>query len=412
MAALEQHGIAHDRPPRRQPLSVRGHRREARLHARRRDREHRHRRPGDGALGGEELEGRRGGDRRVAVRRRARRAAARRQAVSDETQLRARGGRVQPHQQLRRRDQRLPVVADEAGGARSEFPAQTNGRFVKLQDLRYGENPHQAAAFYRDLQPAPGSLVTGQAAAGQGALVQQHRRRRCGVGMREELRHAGLRDRQACQPVRRGARRPMRPRPTARRSRPTRPRPSAASSPSTASSTPRRAALVAKQFVEVLIAPGFTREALAVFAAKPNARLLQIALPPGGPTRSRGPQRARREARRLGPADPDRRQPRRCSASELKVVTTKRPTPEQLDDLLFAWKVAKYVKSNAIVFCGGGMTLGVGAGPDEPHRLGAHRAHQGAERRAVARRARRWRATRSSRFATGSTWWSMPAPAA
>ena len=68
------------------------------------------------------------------------------------------------------------------------FPAQTNGRFVKLQDLRYGENPHQSAAFYRDLHPAPGSLVTAQAAAGQGALVQQHRRRRRGLGVREELR--------------------------------------------------------------------------------------------------------------------------------------------------------------------------------------------------------------------------------
>ena len=85
------------------------------------------------------------------------------------------------------------------------FPAQANGRFVKLQDLRYGENPHQQAAFYRDLYPAPGSLVTAQAAAGQGALVQQHRRCRRGLGMRQELRHAGLRDRQARQPLRRRA---------------------------------------------------------------------------------------------------------------------------------------------------------------------------------------------------------------
>ena len=69
-----------------------------------------------------------------------------------------------------------------------EFPAQSNGRFVKLQDLRYGENPHQSAAFYRDLHPAPGSLVTRDAAAGQGALVQQHRRRRRGLGVRQELR--------------------------------------------------------------------------------------------------------------------------------------------------------------------------------------------------------------------------------
>ena len=53
---------------------------------------------------------------------------------------------------------------------------------------------------------------------------------------------------------------------------------------------------------------------------------------------------------------------RELAASELKVVTVKQPSAAQLNDLMFAWKVAKYVKSNAIVFCGGGMTLGVGAG--------------------------------------------------
>lgn len=53
---------------------------------------------------------------------------------------------------------------------------------------------------------------------------------------------------------------------------------------------------------------------------------------------------------------------REVGLNELKVVTKKQPTPEQLADLFFAWRVAKYVKSNAIVFCGGGMTLGVGAG--------------------------------------------------
>ena len=77
--------------------------------------------------------------------------------------VRAGGRRLQPHLELRRRDQRLPVVARaRCGGvpATIQFPGQANGRFVKLQDLRYGENPHQRAAFYRDLHPAPGSLVT------------------------------------------------------------------------------------------------------------------------------------------------------------------------------------------------------------------------------------------------------------
>jgi phosphoribosylaminoimidazolecarboxamide formyltransferase/IMP cyclohydrolase len=71
-------------------------------------------------------------------------------------------------------------------GTQVLFGGQANGRFVKLQDLRYGENPHQQAAFYRDLHPAPGSLVTASAVAGQGAQLQQHRRCRRGLGMREE----------------------------------------------------------------------------------------------------------------------------------------------------------------------------------------------------------------------------------
>ncbi|HEX3139255.1 MAG TPA: bifunctional phosphoribosylaminoimidazolecarboxamide formyltransferase/IMP cyclohydrolase, partial [Rhizobacter sp.] len=55
----------------------------------------------------------------------------------------------------------------QADGTRAEYPAQSNARFVKLQDLRYGENPHQTAAYYRDLNPAPGSLVTGKQLQGK-----------------------------------------------------------------------------------------------------------------------------------------------------------------------------------------------------------------------------------------------------
>jgi phosphoribosylaminoimidazolecarboxamide formyltransferase/IMP cyclohydrolase len=122
------------------------------------------------------------------------------------------------------------------------------------------------------------------------------------------------------------------------------------------------AALVAKQFVEVLMAPSFTPEALAAFAAKPNTRVLQISLPPGGATdwdQGRNAQDVKRVGSGLLIQTADNRG---MTRAELKCVTGKQPTAEQLDDLLFAWKVAKYVKSNAIVFCGGGMTLGVGAG--------------------------------------------------
>jgi phosphoribosylaminoimidazolecarboxamide formyltransferase/IMP cyclohydrolase len=74
---------------------------------------------------------------------------------------------------------------------------------------------------------------------------------------------------------------------------------------------------------------------------------------------------------------------REMTLGELKVVTKKQPTPAQLQDLLFAWKVAKYVKSNAIVFCKDGMTVGVGAGQMSRHGFGAHRQHQGRQRRPV-----------------------------
>ena len=122
------------------------------------------------------------------------------------------------------------------------------------------------------------------------------------------------------------------------------------------------AQLVAKQFVEVLIAPAFSADALAAFKAKANARLLQIALPAEGTTawaRGRNSHDMKRVGSGLLIQSADNHE---LARGELKVVTKTQLTPQQLDDLLFAWTVAKYVKSNAIVFCAGGMTLGVGAG--------------------------------------------------
>ncbi|MDP1565578.1 MAG: bifunctional phosphoribosylaminoimidazolecarboxamide formyltransferase/IMP cyclohydrolase, partial [Polaromonas sp.] len=119
---------------------------------------------------------------------------------------------------------------------------------------------------------------------------------------------------------------------------------------------------IAKQFVEVLMAPAFTPEALAVFKSKANVRILQIALPPGGDTawkQGRNLMDVKRVGSGLLMQTADNHE---LALADLKVVSKLQPTPAQLQDLLFAWKVAKYVKSNAIVFCGGGMTLGVGAG--------------------------------------------------
>ena len=247
-------------------------------------------------------------------------------------------------------------------GSRSAFPAQTNGRFVKLQDLRYGENPHQQAAFYRDLYPAPGSLVTAQQLQGKelsynniadadaawetvksftnntACVIVKHANP-CGVAVGKNALEAYSKAFQTD--------------------------PTSAFGGIIAFNTIVDAAAaeaVSKQFVEVLIAPEFTADALAIFAAKANVRVLQIALPQGGSTPfEQG--RNSHDIKRVGSgiliqtADNHEMQ-----EADLKVVSKKQPTAQQMADMLFAWNVAKYVKSNAIVFCGNGMTLGVGAG--------------------------------------------------
>lgn len=248
-----------------------------------------------------------------------------------------------------------------ADGSRSPFPAQTNGRFVKLQDLRYGENPHQQAAFYRDLYPAPGSLVTAQqlqgkelsynniadadaaweavkSFSGNACVIVKHANP-CGVAVGQDPLEAYSKAFQTD--------------------------PTSAFGGIIAFNTKldkAAAEAVSKQFVEVLIAPDYTEEALAVFQAKANVRVLQIALPKGGRTPwEQG--RNSHDSKRIGSGiliqTADNHE---ISEADLKIVSKKQPTPQQLADMLFAWNVAKYVKSNAIVFCANGMTLGVGAG--------------------------------------------------
>ena len=257
-----------------------------------------------------------------------------------------------------------------ADGTRSAFPAQTNGRFVKLQDLRYGENPHQEAAFYRDLYPAPGSLVTATqlqgkelsynniadadaaweavksfcsvgnstASASAACVIVKHANP-CGVALGSNALEAYSKAFQTD--------------------------PSSAYGGIIAFNvTVDKAAaeVVSKQFVEVLIAPDFTAEALSIFASKANVRVLKIALPQGGSTAFKQGRNAQ-DIKRVGSGiliqTSDNRE---IAESDLKIISKKQPTPQQLQDMLFAWNVTKYVKSNAIVFCSNGMTLGVGAG--------------------------------------------------
>ena len=122
---------------------------------------------------------------------------------------------------------------------------------------------------------------------------------------------------------------------------------------------------VSSQFVEVLIATGYTPEARAVLAAKQNVRVLECPLDQvrRDATSAWDQGRNAQDIKRIGSGlliqSADNLQ---IGVDQLKVVSRRQPTPQQMADLLFAWRVAKYVKSNAIVFCGQGMTLGVGAG--------------------------------------------------
>ncbi len=249
----------------------------------------------------------------------------------------------------------------QADGSHSMFPDQANSRFVKLQDLRYGENSHQQAALYRDLHPAPGSLVLAKQLQGkelsynniadadaawecvksftQSACVIVKHANPCGVAVGSDALEAY--------------------------SKAFKTDPSSAFGGIIAlNCTLDEAAAqqISKQFVEVLMAPSFTPQALEVFKSKVNVRILQIDLPPGGATpwlQGRNAMDVKRVGSGLLMQTADNQ---KVALADLKVVSKLQPTPAQLQDLLFAWKVAKYVKSNAIVFCSGGMTLGVGAG--------------------------------------------------
>ena len=248
-----------------------------------------------------------------------------------------------------------------ADGSHSLFPDQANGRFIKVQDLRYGENSHQQAALYRNLHPAPGSLVMAKQLQGkelsynniadadaawecvksfsESACVIVKHANPCGVAVGNDALEAY--------------------------SKAFKTDPTSAFGGIIALNCPldeSAAREISKQFVEVLIAPAFTPEALEVFKTKVNVRILQIDLPPGGATpwqQGRNAMDVKRVGSGLLMQTADNHE---LALADLKVVSKLQPTPAQLQDLLFAWKVAKYVKSNAIVFCSGGMTLGVGAG--------------------------------------------------
>jgi phosphoribosylaminoimidazolecarboxamide formyltransferase/IMP cyclohydrolase len=241
----------------------------------------------------------------------------------------------------------------DAEGKRGEYPDVLNLQFHKLQDMRYGENPHQSAAFYRDQRPVAGSLASYRQLQGkelsynnvadadaawecvkgfaEPACVIIKHANPCGAAVGENLLAAYDK----------------------------------AFKTDTVSAfggiiafnraLDRAAAqAVSKQFAEVIIAPRVEPEAREVLAGKQNLRLLEVPLAHDVQAHD-----FKRVGGGLLVQSPDAH---KIERADLKVVSRKAPTEAQLADLMFAWRVAKYVKSNAIVFCAGGMTLGVGAG--------------------------------------------------
>ncbi len=251
----------------------------------------------------------------------------------------------------------------------SLFPVLFSPLFEKVQDLRYGENPHQAAAFYKEPAPAGATVAWARKFHGKelsfnniidldaaleavkefeetAAVVIKHTNP-CGMACGESLLEA-YRKARACDPV------------------------SAFGSVVGLNRKVDRdtAAEINKTFVEAVIAPGFEEEALEILKRKEAIRLLEVDLTPTDlpvlcTARQTGnrPALTGRDLKKVGGGllvqELDRRQ---IETSALKIVTKRKPTEEEFQALLFAWRVVKQVKSNAIVFTTRDRTIGIGAG--------------------------------------------------
>ena len=252
----------------------------------------------------------------------------------------------------------LTQVGNSVDG--SEFESAIQPSFAKTQNLRYGENPHQKAAFYVEPGITRACLATAQKLhgkelsynnildldsalnlarefAGPACVVVKHNNP-CGAATAAKLADAFQQawDGDALSAF--GG--------------------IIAFNRMVDAATAK--AIVDRQFVEVVLAPGYEDEALKAFAKKANVRVLEIPAPADGDLSKAHPGN---DVRRVGSGlliqTADRAM---VKAEDLKIVTKRAPTPAEIDDLIFAWKVAKYVKSNAIVYAKNRQTIGVGAG--------------------------------------------------
>ena len=231
------------------------------------------------------------------------------------------------------------------------LPAMLDIRAPRALALRYGENPHQSAALYSlpaaAESPAPSSLQGKELSYNNlvdlDAAWQLIRR----------IRRARVGDHQAHQSVRlRGSSRRW-PKAIGGRSRPIRSRRTAACWHSIATVDRETAAEIAKTFIEAIAAPGYSEDARRILAAKKNLRLL---------ARDSRAGRAGGEIDQRRVSGADRRTRTGWTRGRCQVKTKRAPTEEEWTALEFAWKVAKHVKSNAIVYARAGQTISVGAG--------------------------------------------------
>ena len=243
---------------------------------------------------------------------------------------------------------------DKQHATRGAFPSVLNLHFEKMQEMRYGENPHQSAAFYRDTRPADGALANFVQLQGKelsyNNIADADAAWECVKSFDETAACVIVKHANPCGVA-------IGTNPLEAYSKAFQTDPTSAFGGIIAFNTAvdgNTAEAVAKQFVEVVIAPLFSEQARLVFAAKQNVRLLEIPL-----GRALNQYDFKRVGGGLLVQSPDAKN---VALAELVVVSKKLPTPEQLQDMMFAWRVAKFVKSNAIVFCAGGMTMGVGAG--------------------------------------------------
>ncbi|RXJ72362.1 bifunctional phosphoribosylaminoimidazolecarboxamide formyltransferase/inosine monophosphate cyclohydrolase [Veronia nyctiphanis] len=250
----------------------------------------------------------------------------------------------------------VPAYGDsEINDEDSRFPRTFNQQFIKKQDMRYGENSHQAAAFYTEAKPEEASVSTATQLQGkalsynniadtdaalecvkefdQPACVIVKHANPCGVALGDNILTAYDRAYQTD--------------------------PTSAFGGIIAFNRELDAdtasAIVERQFVEVIIAPAVSDEAAAVVAAKKNVRLLVCG---EWQQKTTGYDLKRVNGGLLV----QERDQGMVSLDDLTVVSKRKPSDEELRDALFCWKVAKYVKSNAIVYAKCNMTIGVGAG--------------------------------------------------